>query len=287
MVAMLADLRCCRAARRAVSLPSHCRAPAGTDVPFTHSRTGQKRIWIKHLHALKAKGLCAGVSSKAYKTLAKWTNQNCKKNVAFRNKEKRQSGLAQVLPAQSIDTVSELWHAFKISSDLASDASFIQAEIIREAATVSNPTLQARAAAIQCARHAIHRAQPPRVSGNAAGATGEESDDAIDPVPAPPRSFLSPRSETRQPAANRSTTAQQVREMLAASANSQITQSELAHVVGIMHSFNNAPPASPFMPAIAAPASKLERLRELQQLLTEGIVTQDESDQARQAILRS
>jgi hypothetical protein len=239
------------------------------------------------LHALKAKGLCAGVSAKAYKTLCKWTNQNCKKNVAFRNKEKRQSGLAQVLPAQSIDTVSELWHAFKISSDLQSDASFLQAEIIREAATVSDPALLARAAAIQSARHAMHRAQPPRVSGSAAGAAGEESDDDIDAVPAPPRSFLSPGSGTSQPAANRSTTAQQVREMLAASASSQISQSELAHVVGIVHSFNNAPPASPSMPANTAPASKFERLRELQQLLTDKIITQDEYDQARQAILRS
>lgn len=42
-----------------------------TDVPYTHSRLGQKKSWIEHLRILKGHGQCATIANKAYKTLSR------------------------------------------------------------------------------------------------------------------------------------------------------------------------------------------------------------------------
>ena len=76
------------------------------DVPYTHSRNGQKPCWQRHLQGLKSIGLCQSLSVRAYKTLAKWANDKCKKRIAFRAREKRQSGLATIEPPQIIDCLS-------------------------------------------------------------------------------------------------------------------------------------------------------------------------------------
>jgi hypothetical protein len=55
---------------------------------------------------LKARGHCLGIPRNAYRTLVKWTNGICKKRIAFRLKEKSQSGRAEIQPPTAVDTVA-------------------------------------------------------------------------------------------------------------------------------------------------------------------------------------
>lgn len=165
----------------------------GTDVPYTHSRNGQKFVWRRHFDSLKQMGLLRGVSG--FKTLLKWANAACKERVAFRAKEKRTSGLASVAEPAVIDTLSGYWHAHKVSQDLMSEASHLHAEIVREASTTTNASLAARAAVLQEARNAAHRARLPTPrTGDAGGSThSAASVTASDDVSA---TFTSPRPVT-------------------------------------------------------------------------------------------
>ena len=58
---------------------------------------------------------------------------------------------------------TEYWQAFKIATDLQSESSTLQAQIIREAALTTNTTLISRGQALQAARDAAHRARTPTV----------------------------------------------------------------------------------------------------------------------------
>ena len=99
-----------------------------TDIPYTHTRNGQKPAWIKHLRTLKAHHHCVSVTS--YKTLAKWTNDKCKKCHASRARERSTSGLGTVAPITVLDNITEMWHAHKVSSDLMSEASLQQVWVL-------------------------------------------------------------------------------------------------------------------------------------------------------------
>ena len=85
-----------------------------TDIPYSHSRNGQKSVWNRHLTALKDAGHCLVIPLRSYKTLVKWTNDVSKARSVFRAKEKRTSGLATIAPAAVIDTVADYWKANKV-----------------------------------------------------------------------------------------------------------------------------------------------------------------------------
>ncbi len=193
------------------------------------------------------------------------------------------------------------WQQYKVATSLQSEASFQQAEIIREAATTSNTTLASRAAVIQSAREAQHRARTPRVNAG----TGEEQEHPEEASDEDRESFMSPpasanirtpsaniRTPRTQDVPNRSTTAQHVRELLAEASNPIVSSAELTQVAGLLHQvgFNTnnnqiiqAPPSGPSY----LNQTKAERLSELQSLFEEGAINAEELATGRAAIIRS
>jgi hypothetical protein len=277
-----------------------------TDIPYTHSRTGQKPTWVRHLLSLKRQGLCLGIAPNSYKTLVKWVNVQCKKWFSFRAKEKRTSGTAAIMAPQVIDTVTHYWHANKISTDLMCEASLHHAQVIREAATTTNTSLISRASAIQRGRDASHRARTPRVLSAIDG----EGDEHSDSNQSARGTFLSPPSNhlRRQQHPNSSTHAHEVREILLQMNSPLISQADVNQAAAIVQqniianstvingtstqppvSSAAAPPPPPVLPvaAVAPSASKTERLRELAIMLETEIITQEEYASARLAIIRS
>ena len=208
--------------------------------------------------------------------------------------------MAQIAPPQPIDTLMHFWQQYKVATSLQSEASLQQAEIIREAATTSNTTLVARAAVIQRAREAQHRARTPRVNAG----TGEEQEHPEEVSDEDRESFMSPpasantstpsaniRTPRTQDVPNRSTTAQHVRELLAEASNPNVSNAEITQVAGLLQQVgvigNNhiihAPPSGPSY----LPQTKTERLRELQSLFEEGTINAEELATGRAAIIRS
>ena len=196
------------------------------------------------------------------------------------------------------------WQQYKVATSLQSEASFQQAEIIREAATTSNTTLASRAAVIQSAREAQHRARTPRVNAG----TGEEQEHPEEASDEDRESFFSPLASAniRTPSANihtprtqdvpnRSTTAQHVRELLAEASHPIVSSAELAHVAGLLQQVGGVGMVGNNNHIIQAPPSgpsylhqtKAERLSELQSLFEDGRINAEELATGRAAIIRS
>ena len=251
---------------------------------------------------MRTSGLCLGIASNGYKTLVQWVNAQCKTWIAFRSKEKRTSGTSAILPPQVLDTVAHYWHAYKISSDLQCEASLQHAQIIREAATTSNTSLLARSSAIQRGRNASHRARTPRVI-SAIGAGNEENVDSDMTDDRPRGMFLSPTSNhpRRQQHPNSSTLAHEVRGIILQMNSPQMNQADVNQAAAIVQqnlianstvintTATQVPisAAAPVLPAAVAAHSKTERLRELQIMLENEIITQEEYERARFEIIRS
>jgi hypothetical protein len=155
----------------------------------------------------------------------------------------------------------------QVASDLLCEASAAQAAIIREAATTANPSLAARAAALQEARDAAHRARPPRADGGAARAR-----------------MTSPEAQENSQNPNRSTNAHQVRELLSSVATSMavVSQSEISSIVQSINVSNPAVSQAASAPALR---SKRERLAELAALLADGIISEMEHSEGRAKII--
>jgi hypothetical protein len=268
-----------------------------TECPYTHSRNGQKAIWIHHLKELKKKGLCVdiplsgrGGSGGSFKTLVKWCNEICKKRVAFRAKERKQSGLATIEPPTVLDTIAGMWNDYKIATDVQSRQSAAQASIIREAATSTNASLMARAARIQAQRDSAHRARPPADPNDPYAPRGEEDQQSQQP-PQTPQTPQIPSAAIP----NRSTNAHEVRELLRRSA-SGVSQGEIAQIVSnisqqIVSITRTEPPQTPQpqpQPQPSQPATRgvRERLNELKELYEDGEITAEELTVARRDILR-
>ena len=165
--------------------------------------------------------------------------------------------------------------------------------------------LQARASTIQSGRDASHRARLPRVSACAApdvvpqasgvappsgAAEGEEMSDSED-QPFSRASFVSPPASNhphRQQLSNSSTHSHAVRELLLQINSPQMNQSDLQQATAIVIN-NAAVPVSPMapLPVVAASKTKTERLRELREMLSNEIITQEEYASAREVIIRS
>jgi hypothetical protein len=265
-----------------------------TECPYTHSRNGQKAVWIRHLKELKKKGLCVdiplsgrGGSAGSFKTLVKWCNEICKKRVAFRAKERKQSGLATIEPPTVLDTIAGMWNDYKVATDVQSRQSAAQASIIREAATSTNASLMARGIRIQAQRDAAHRARPPADPNDPYAPRGEEDQQSQQPPQTP---------QTPQPPSaaipNRSTNAHEVRELLRRSA-SGFSQGEIAQIVSNISqqivSINRTEPPQTPQPQPPQPAARgvRERLQELRELYEDGEITAEELTVARRDILRS
>jgi hypothetical protein len=157
----------------------------------------------------------------------------------------------------------------QVASDLLCEASAAQAAIIREAATTANPSLAARAAALQEARDAAHRARPPRADSQGGAARAR---------------MTSPEAQENSQNPNRSTNAHQVRELLSSVATSMavVSQSEISSIVQSINVSNPAVSQAASAPALR---SKRERLAELAALLADGIISEMEHSEGRAKII--
>lgn len=220
---------------------------------------------------------------------------------------------------------TDYWHSFKIATDLQSAASNMQARIIREAALTTNTPLIHMGLAIEEARRAAHRARTPRVNSREPTPTthdpqrpradrdGNCSDtqtvsELLSPQGrGPPNdtftpdqirgAMLSPFSaagSAAAPAPNRSTNAHNVREMLGSSmaTGNVVSSQDINLIVDRMFLRGgqltpSVPAQSPSIAVPVQPKSKLERLRELRELLESEEITQLEHDENRSKILSS
>lgn len=204
---------------------------------------------------------------------------------------------------------TEYWQAFKIATDLQSEPSTLQAQIIREAALTTNTTLISRGQALQAARDAAHRARTPTVDraprtplsaaaqtpvtqtvGRAAETETELANEGRpDLTPDESRGAVLSPVTPGVALPNRSTNAHNAREILGTMRDStMISTHEINVIVDQMHLRTGTPSAAtPPTQSVPVVQSKLERLRELRELLDSEVITQSEYDEGRTHIIRS
>jgi hypothetical protein len=132
-----------------------------SDVPWLHSRNGQKAIWRYHLSQLHKEGhaLELVAHKDALKTFIAWAAAICKARRTFRLAEARKSGIGH-MTLDYVDDVSERWE-LKVLGD--SDLAAMQGEkagMMRDVMCTTAGSLDAKSAsilAIRSQRYAVKK----------------------------------------------------------------------------------------------------------------------------------
>lgn len=124
-----------------------------SNIPWLHTRSGQKAIWKFHLEALQSEGHALELQGHkdAVKTFSSWAAHICKTRRTHRLAEMRKSGVA-TFEHDAVDDVAYRWEV-KMCGD-AADTQLNQqrAALFRDVATSSAVSLQATADKIEANR---------------------------------------------------------------------------------------------------------------------------------------
>jgi hypothetical protein len=168
-----------------------------TDVPWLHSRKGQKPVWKKHLHALQEAGHALELQGHkdALKTFAAWAANICKTRRTARLAEARQSGVGTIT-TDCVDDVAERWE-IKVCGEAALTVNNQErAALIRDVATSTAISLVDTAAKIQQNRDRRYSAGGSKKRGSEGSSTTPTKSikDSTSPTSSPADPKVDPRA---------------------------------------------------------------------------------------------
>ena len=232
-----------------------------SQIPWLHTRNGQKTIWRMHLSELQSKGHALELQhhKDALKTFIAWAANICKQRRSFRLQESRTSGLGTAMTLDNVDDVVERWDQKLVDDGDVAACHQEKADIMRDAMCNTAQHLDAKTAKILQVRKKRYASKKFNSADTTSTSTPSKSSNSVPEVSASPASApgrQSPATDARASLLSQLNELTKSQESQAQS-DAKLIQDLSANICGSMRSFAPAA-ASAFDAAKASLKGLLE-----------------------------